>query len=117
MQASEFINQLYKSVDDKNLSALSELLADGVVFQLGNHDPINGKQAVLDANDAFFKSIETMDHTIDGVWAVGDDILCNGHAHYTRLDGSKLSLPFATILAVKNGRISDYEVYADVSPL
>jgi catechol 2,3-dioxygenase-like lactoylglutathione lyase family enzyme/ketosteroid isomerase-like protein len=117
MPAIEFIDQLYKNIDDKNLPALSELLSDDVVFQLGNHDPLAGKQAVLDANDAFFKSIRAMEHAIDGVWAVGENMFCDGHVHYTRLDGSKLTIPFATILAVKNDLIRDYKIYVDVSPL
>ncbi|WP_299375749.1 nuclear transport factor 2 family protein [uncultured Kiloniella sp.] len=117
LEATNLITNLYQAVDEKSTSKLSTFLADDLRFQLGNFDPVRGKKAVLEANDNFFQIIDTMTHRIDSIWAQGDDIICKGEVHYKRLDQSELSLPFATVLEIKNSLIQDYQVYVDVTPL
>ncbi|OMH33875.1 nuclear transport factor 2 family protein [Motiliproteus sp. MSK22-1] len=117
MDSQEYINKLYRIVDDKNANALSGFLADNVRFVFANADPITGKEAVIAANEGFFASISSMSHTIENVWAAGEDLICDGQVQYTRLDNSHHSATFATILKVKDDRITDYRIYADVSGL
>ncbi len=115
--ATNLITKLYQAVDEKSTSKLGAFLANDLRFQLGNFDEVHGKDAVLASNENFFQIIDAMSHRIDGIWAQGDDIICKGEVHYTRLDQSELSLPFATILEIKAGLIQDYQVYVDVTPL
>jgi len=115
---ADFITDLYaNAVDAKDLEHLSTLLADNVRFRVANHDSVIGKNAVLEANRAFFAGITSMTHHIDNIWSQGDDVICNGSVDYIRLDGSAFSAVFATILKLENDLISDYLVYADVSQL
>ncbi|WP_282608822.1 nuclear transport factor 2 family protein [Pelagibius sp. Alg239-R121] len=116
-RAHDLVTNLYRTVDSRNVAALSKFLSDDVVFQLGNHEPIRGRDAVLTANAAFFKTINGMAHTIEGVWAQDRDVICSGYVQYIRSDGTELSLPFSTILSLEDGLIADYQVYADISPL
>jgi len=58
-----------------------------------------------------------MRHTLDNVWSVKEDILCNGMVDYVRLDGSELSAHFSTVLTMSHEKIADYFVYADISKL
>ena len=116
-QANELVTKLYQAVDTREARCLEPFLSPSVTFQLGNNPPVSGMEAVLEINASFFSSIAGMAHTIDAVWSQGADIICNGSVRYTRLDGSHLSIPFATILTTERGLIHDYKVYADVSPL
>ncbi len=116
-RARDLTAGLYRAVDAKSIPELSAFLSDDVVFQLGNHDPIRGKDAVLAANASFFTSIATMTHSIENVWAQSPNVICAGYVQYRRHDGSELSLPFSTILALEKGLIVDYQVYVDISPL
>ena len=116
-RARQLVTRLYAAVDKKSVAELSKFLCEDVVFQLANHDPIRGKDTVLDANAAFFKTIAGMAHRIEGVWAQNQDVICAGYVQYTRHDGSELSLPFSTILGLEDDLIADYQVYADISPL
>ncbi len=111
------VTELYQAVDAMSIEKLGTFLAPDLRFQLGNFDSVKGKPAVLDANAAFFQIIADMAHTIDGIWSHNDDVFCKGHVHYTRLDNSKLTLPFATALHLKDDLIQDYQVYVDVTPL
>mgnify|MGYP000132639287 FL=1 len=117
MNNTTLIKTLYQAVDDKNLTALADFLADNVRFQIGNYDAITGKNAALEANHSFFSSITSMAHQITNVWDNSDHLLCNGHVDYIRLDGSGLSIPFATVLKIDADKIVDYQVYVGVSPL
>lgn len=72
MQAQNLIHDLYQTVDHRNAQALARFLADDVQFAIGNGEPVQGKQAVIDANASFFTSIQNMQHQIENVWAQGD---------------------------------------------
>ncbi len=117
MTENEFIWSLYETVDQKNTQRLSNFLGETVRFRLGNHPAVSGKKDVMDANETFFKSIDSMSHHIDGFWSVGNTLICNGSVDYTRLDGTSYSAAFATILEIEQGKITDYLVYADLSGL
>ncbi|WP_417433693.1 nuclear transport factor 2 family protein [Kiloniella sp.] len=117
LDATNLITKLYQAVDEKSTSKLGAFLADDLRFQLGNFDEVHSKDAVLASNENFFQIIEAMSHRIDRIWAQGNDIICKGKVHYKRLDQSELSLPFATVLEIKNSLIQDYQVYVDVTPL
>ncbi len=113
----KFVTKLYQAVDAKSVDQLETFLGEDLRFQLGNFGVIQGKSTVLDANAAFFASIKSMSHSFDGLWQQADNIICTGQVHYTRLDDSELTIPFATVLQMKNDLIQDYQVYVDISPL
>ncbi len=117
MSANKLVKDLYKSVDAKNINYLDDVLAEHVRFRIGSNDVITGKQAVLEANRGFFASIEAMSHSIDNVWTVKGDVICNGRVDYVRLNGSNFSAPFATVLKLQENKVIDYLVYADISGL
>jgi ketosteroid isomerase-like protein len=116
-EANQLINTLYKAVDNKDLNYLDKILSDDVNFRIGNYETISDKATALAANEQFFGSINAMNHTIDKVWQVENDVLCNGVVDYIRLDGSEHSAYFSTVLTIDNGKITDYFVYADISQL
>jgi ketosteroid isomerase-like protein len=113
----DLVATLYSAVDNLDAEAIGKLVTEDVRFRLGNFDELGGKQAVIDANNAFFGTISAMRHTIDDIGSEGETVYCTGSVHYTRQDNSELSLPFATKLKLESGRIADYRVYVDVSPL
>ncbi len=118
MSSVDFVKGLYRdAVDCKDVESLSDFLSDDVRFRIGNHEPVYGKDAVLEANRAFFASITGMTHQIDTIWQQGNDVICNGSVDYVRLDGSGHSAVFATVLKVTNKKVVDYLVYADLSQL
>jgi len=117
MNANQLIENLYKRVDAKDLNYLQNILAEDVRFRIGSNDVIQGIDAALAANRGFFASIESMQHSIDRVWSQQDNVICHGQVNYVRLDGSKYSAPFATILKMQGEKIQDYLVYADISAL
>lgn len=113
----EYMEKLYQTVDNLDVNTLSNFLHDDVVFQFSNANPVAGKNAVLDVNRQFFDSITSMSHTLKGSWQQGSEHICNGQVDYVRKDGSQFSALFATILTTREGLITNYRIYADVSEL
>ena len=114
---TSLVAALYTAVDEMNAESVVEHVTDDVQFQLGNFEPLSGREAVKDSNAAFFAKIKAMHHTISGIWSSGDTAICDGTVHYTRLDQSEHEVPFAAHLGLRDGKIADYRVYVDISGL
>ena len=111
------ITALYTAVDDMSAEGVVDQVTEDVRFQLGNFDPLMGRDAVKDANAAFFDTIMAMRHTITGVWSSGDTAICDGTVHYTRKDMTEHEVPFAAHLGLRDGKVADYKVFVDISGL
>jgi ketosteroid isomerase-like protein len=116
-KAKQYIMNLYKAVDNKDLYYLKEHMADDVNFRIGNFETFTDNNTALAANEQFFSSINSMSHTLENVWVVENTIISNGTVDYIRLDGSEHAAYFSTVLNVVDNKIADYFVYADISAL
>jgi len=117
MDARAFVEDLYRSVDAKDAEAFCGFLTDGASFRFANAEPVVGKDNVREAVSGFFSMVAGMSHRLDNVWDQGDDLISNGRVTYKRLDGTELSVPFATIFKLEDGKIADYLIYVDASAL
>jgi len=115
--AEDFITELYRQVDGKNIEYLGDVLSEEIKFRIGDNPLLSDKQEVLSANEGFFTSIRSMKHQLVGLWSDGDQVGCHGQVDYVRLDGSEHSAKFSTLLKIKNNKIKDYYVFADLSQL
>ncbi len=113
----DLVAGLYSAVDNLDADGVGSFVAPGVTFRMGNFDELHGRQQVIDANAAFFRTIAAMRHTIMGLWSQGQTAICSGTVHYTRMDETEMEVPFATVLTLTGGLIADYRVYVDVSNL
>lgn len=117
MQANNFVTSLYQAVDEKNIETLSLFLDENVNFKLANFPASKGRSKVLEANQNFFNSIDSMQHEFDNIWQLDQTLICHGTVVYKRLDKTETSAAFASILTLKEDKICDYLVYADLSEL
>jgi catechol 2,3-dioxygenase-like lactoylglutathione lyase family enzyme len=115
--AENFIRQLYREVDAKNIDFLAESLNSEVNFRIGENPMLTDKESVLIANKGFFASIHSMKHQLDAIWVDGNQVGGYGQVDYVRLDGSEHSAKFSTALTIINNKIKDYFVFADLSQL
>jgi limonene-1,2-epoxide hydrolase len=117
MKLKERIPELFESIDNKDTRAFIEFLDEEVSFRFGNMPAIQGRDNVGTAIQGFFDSIAGLSHEIDEISGEEDILACNGTVTYTRLDTSKLSVPFANIFKLKADRIKEYNIYVDISEL
>lgn len=117
MQETFSTQRLFSAIDARDPSRFAALLHEDAIFQLGNALPVRGRDAISGMVSGFFGSIAAVKHDVIDVWQPPGTVICNGHVTYTRLDGSRLTVPFANILSVVSGKVRDYRIYADISAL
>ena len=117
MNAQQYCKELYQIVDNKNVNALADLLAENVEFRIANMPPTIGKKEVLAGNQQFFQSIQKMTHQLNDIYTQAGDIFCHGSVDYVRLDGSAHQAFFSTVLKFEQNKIVKYFVFADLSKL
>jgi ketosteroid isomerase-like protein len=117
MNTEGWLNELFGAIDAKDVSRFAGFLTEDVQFHFGNMTPINGRAAVQAMVDGFFQSIASLQHTVHEQWTQGATVICRGTVTYCRLDGIKVSVPFANITKRTLGQVHDYRIFVDVSPL
>ncbi|MDH3589134.1 MAG: nuclear transport factor 2 family protein [Gammaproteobacteria bacterium] len=115
--ANSWITDLFASIDRRDAEGFSGFLTEDARFSFGNQPPVEGRAAVRDAVGAFFDSIAGLEHRVERVWEYGESVVCHGEVSYQRLDGGRVTLPFADIFYMQDNLISDYRIYMDVTPL
>ncbi|PCM46143.1 nuclear transport factor 2 family protein [Marinobacter sp. ANT_B65] len=111
------LSQLFQAIDNQDATAFADFLTEDCTFSFGNQPPVCGKEAVRDFVAGFFSSIEAVSHSLLESWEVTNGSICQGTVRYTRKDGSTLTVPFANILKLREGLVSDYRIFADTSEL
>ena len=117
MTGEPWVEELFRRVDAKDCDGWLGYLAPDARFRFGNAPAVEGRQAIREAVRAFFGAVSGLRHDISDVWRQSDTVISRGAVTYTRLDGSELAVPFATIFEMDGDLIRDYSVYADISQL
>jgi len=127
-----------QTILDPEKSALQKLVQEGdrnldpnqavawgseSTFQIGDLPPVHGTEAIRTFLDGFFKQgfFTKLEHEIDHVVELPDELSFEAKAIYTLTNGERLSLPYANFItyAREKGalRFKTYRVYIDVAPL
>ena len=117
MTDSQWMNQLFAAIDGKDADAFVGFLTENAVFAFGNTQPVSGRAAIRELLVGFFASIRALRHEVTDAWRLPDMAVAIGQVTYTRLDGSSLSVPFADVLKMRQGLVSEYLIYVDASRL
>jgi uncharacterized protein (TIGR02246 family) len=117
MTDSQWINQLFATIDSKDTDAFVGFLTEDAVFVFGNAQPVSGRAAIRELLVGFFASIRALRHDVTDAWTLPEVAVAIGQVTYTRLDGSSLSVPFADVLKMRQGLVSEYLIHVDASRL
>jgi ketosteroid isomerase-like protein len=108
---------IFAAFDAKDITALADLMTDDVRLQLGNAYVVDGKPQFIEALQTFFGSVAGFRHTVINVWSDLDAVITELRVHYTRLDGTELTLPCCNVFRLRDGAVADYRVYMDITPV
>lgn len=117
MSKPAWIDGLFASIDGMDADRFVSFLTNDAVFRYGSNPLVEGKAAVREAAAGVFSMFRQLSHTIEGTWAHADAVFVQGTVHYTRHDGSTISLPFVNCLKVQAEQIREYLIYIDPTPL
>jgi ketosteroid isomerase-like protein len=116
----EAIRALFAATDRGDLAGVTSYLHDGVVVFLSNREPIHGAEAYAELYGQVAEMLAGLRHEILDIWCAAEDPsvwIVQMTVHYTRADGSTVSLPCCNVLRFTEGRVSDYRVFMDMTPV
>jgi ketosteroid isomerase-like protein len=112
------IRRLFEAIDRKDTAYLARHFADDIAFRFGNADVVEGRPGVVQTCEAFLAGIAGIRHEIEHLWQVdADRVVVVMTVHYEKLDGGRISLPCANTFRVRDGEVSDYRIYMDITPV
>lgn len=117
MTKPAWLDDLFTAIDGKDGERFVSHLCDDGDFRFGNAEPVHGREAIRDAVVGFFSAIDALSHELQDVWVCPDAVICRGRVTYTRMDGSRLTVPFANVFKMRGEKIADYAIYIDTSQL
>ena len=114
---SRLLAELFAAIDAKDTAAFLRKLSPTAVFRFGASPPVQGKDAIGAAVDAFFSSVAAIRHELKNQLGDSSMLVCEGDVTYTRHDGSTITLPFADFFEFDGDLIDDYRIYIEIAPL
>jgi SnoaL-like domain len=109
--------EFYAAVDGMDPEAVGRRCTGETLFVLGNHEPSVGRQALVDGLRQFWSTIAAMHHQFERVLEDDDTAALQALVTYTRLDGSKVSIPSTSWIRRQGNLIAEQRVYIDITPL
>lgn len=113
----DWLEDFYADVDAKNLQGFLDRQTDDVVVTFGNNPAAVGKEQVGQAIGGFFGTIAAMKHRFVNRITEGDTTVLEADIAYTRLDGSVVNVPSATVLHRRDGLVDQLRIYIDLAPV
>ena len=109
---------LFTMTDSMDVDTLLSVFAEDARLVFGNGQPLVGLDEIRTGITAFFDTIAGLRHTIVTEWNFGADTIIELKVTYDRKDGQQVTIPCVTIFHTDApGRIDDYRVYFDVTPI
>lgn len=108
--------ELFNALDVER--ALSEYYADDAYYRYGSFPPAIGKDAIRAATySTHLDFVKGMSFRVLETWAQSDVVIAELELQHNLVDGSTLVLPCTDIVRFKLGKVQDFRVYMDPSPL
>ena len=117
MEHKQFFDAMFARVDVLDARGFASFFTEGGVFTFGNNAPVAGRSGIEDFIAGFFGAIGGISHQFQNCWTLGDRAFASGLVTYVRKDGSKLTVPWATISRFEGDKLAEYSAYVDASKL
>lgn len=114
---ADVVRTVLAAIDNSDLSVLDTAIAEDVNCRFGNADPTTTREGLAATAEAFLGSIAGIRHEILDLLQVDDTVVAQMDVHYERLNGARLTLPCCNVFRVRDGKVFDYRIYLDISPV
>ena len=117
MPSKDWWSSLFATIDGKRSQEFAQFLTPDGEFRFGSQPSVHGQANVAAYVDAFFGMIGGSRHELLRTWDADGTTVCEGLVHYTRLDGSQVTIPFVNVFYLRGDKIARYLIYIDNGPL
>ena len=112
-----WIGDLLASIDGMDADKFVSFVADDAEFRYGSNPPVAGRAAIRDYVAQFFAMFKGLRHRLLESWSYPDAVFVQGEVTYSKHDGSELTLPFLNCFKMRSGKVQEYLIYIDPTPL
>jgi ketosteroid isomerase-like protein len=102
---------------DTDIAAFFGFFADDCVFRMGNNDTITGRDNIQSWVASYLRSVAGMKHVILEEWTDANVTALRVEVTYTMQNGEEFTLPAVTRTRVEDGRVTEYLIFVDASPV
>ena len=107
----------YATVDAMDAAGLAARCTEETVMRMANHDAVVGRDAVIGVVGLLVDDRGHAPRVLVCVLEDGDTAAIEAIVHYTRRDGSLVSISAATIIRRERGLVAEQRIYIDLAPL
>ncbi|HEY9850431.1 MAG TPA: nuclear transport factor 2 family protein [Leptolyngbyaceae cyanobacterium] len=106
------------SVINGQWEELKQYLTDDIFYKVGSGEPVYGKQAVVDfLSNMVSTTAKFQSHNVRKIWDEPGIVAIEMDANYVRLrDQKKLKIACCDIYRMRDNKVSEWRVYADMAP-
>jgi ketosteroid isomerase-like protein len=107
-----FVKRLFGCIDARDWPELSEFLHDEAIYERPGYEPFVGKPAIMD----FYltkRIISFGQHVVENVLSDGANVACWGSFSGIAKSGKNLSIRFADVYRIREGRIDLRRTFFD----
>jgi ketosteroid isomerase-like protein len=109
------MRDMFAALDREGVPGLFPYLHDNVSFRFGSFPPGRGSDNFDAAWRAISAHIDSLSHELIDAWDMGQSAMCRGDVTYGLSDGRVITVPFANVFYLRDGKISEYLIYVDAS--
>lgn len=118
LSPSEVVNLVFEAAEFSTVDEYVLHFTENARFQVANYPITYGEQGIRKAVAPILEVAETVTHSMDLMWEVGDTVICKAEVHYKRWDRKIVPpIPVMNIIKVEGNKVSSLMAFGDFSPL
>ncbi|HWV43122.1 AtaL-like protein [Pseudorhodoplanes sp.] len=111
------IRRYYDVVDSMDLDAFKAMHSANARVTFANFPTVQGADRIAEAIGQFWSTIRGMKHEFVNRWDHPQETILEAAVHYTRKDGSVVTLPCVSILRPEGDQVGELRIFIDVAPV
>src|SRR5215212_4197382 len=102
---------------DTDIAAFFDFFTDDCEFRMANNQVVRGRDAMQAWVARYLGSVAGMRHVLLEEWAADDVAAVRVEVTYSMANGTEFTLPAVTRTRVRDGKVTEYLIFMDPSPV
>ncbi len=115
MRERGWMDEMFDALDAEGVAGLFPYLHEDVAFRFGSFPPGRGREAFDRAWRQISPHVDSISHELLDTWESSESAVCRGNVTYRTTDERSITVPFANVFYLRDGKIAEYLIYVDAS--
>ncbi len=110
-----WMHEMFAALDADGVPGLFPYLHDDVAFRFGSFPAGRGRDTFDRTWRQISPHVDSISHELLDTWESDESAVCRGNVTYRLTDGRSVTVPFANVFYLRDGKIAEYLIYVDAS--